>query len=170
MAKSIIQRIFPVDQPDSLGVLACIRLHLHAVAQQAIDRFIDVVEALGLVTGHLVEFVQGAVDEGIAVALSFQEGTQIVFFDVADCSRVLSSRLDNHSADISWSNLTTRRWVFFSIWPTVLIQANPPGQEFLHHSLLESSGFIAAGFQAAISASMSERTAGDSGLFGFFLR
>ena len=64
-------------------LLAHVGLDLDAVAQQAIDGLVDIVEALGLVAGDLVEFVQGAVDERLAVALALEEGAQIGLFDVA---------------------------------------------------------------------------------------
>ena len=44
----ILLRVLPVDQPDGLRVLADVGLHLHAVAQQFVDRAVAVVEALGV--------------------------------------------------------------------------------------------------------------------------
>ena len=37
-------RVLPVDQPDRLGLLADARLDLHAVAQQAVDLAVGLVE------------------------------------------------------------------------------------------------------------------------------
>ena len=42
----VLLRVLPVDQPDGLRVLADVGLHLHAVAQQVVDRPVAVVEAL----------------------------------------------------------------------------------------------------------------------------
>ena len=54
----VLLRVLPVDQPDGLRVLADLGLHLHAVAQQLIDRAVAVVEALARVARRLVEQVQ----------------------------------------------------------------------------------------------------------------
>ena len=42
----VLLRVLPVDQPDGLRVFAHIGLHLHAIAEQVIDRPVAVVEAL----------------------------------------------------------------------------------------------------------------------------
>ena len=44
--------LFPVDQPDSLGLLADVRLNLHAVAQQPVDVSVGLVQAAATTDGR----------------------------------------------------------------------------------------------------------------------
>ena len=74
----------PVDQPDSHVLLACVRLHLHAVAEQAIDLTIGVVEGLAAAECRgLTEFKQHLGDDLVAVALARQPVGKQRFLDVA---------------------------------------------------------------------------------------
>ncbi|MNG30031.1 hypothetical protein D3C84_1155600 [compost metagenome] len=50
----IFVSLFPVDQPDGLGVLAHFGLDLHAIAQQLVHRLVAVIQALAGVIGGLV--------------------------------------------------------------------------------------------------------------------
>ena len=72
----VVLRMLPVDQPDGLRVLADLGLHLHAVAQQVVDRPVAVVEALAGVARRLVEHVQRPGDQRLVVALLLQPGTR----------------------------------------------------------------------------------------------
>ena len=46
-------------------------------------------------------------------------------------------------------------------------QPNPPGQEFLHHAVLEGAGLVAAGFEGGQFGVHVGEDGGDGGLFGF---
>src|SRR5208337_2357439 len=74
-------RVFPVDQPDGLRVLAHIGLHLHAVAEQVVDRPVAVVEALAGVARRFREQVQRPRDQGFVYAPLLEPGGQQVLFD-----------------------------------------------------------------------------------------
>lgn len=77
-------RIFPIDEPDSLRILPDVRFHLYPVAQQVIDRSIDVVEAARLIACHFVQLEQGSIDQCVGAPLNvLQEWTQIGVFNVA---------------------------------------------------------------------------------------
>ena len=58
MAKSFCSGSLPVDELDGLGDLAGLDLHRHAVAQQAVDRLVVVVEAAVGVVGLGAQFVE----------------------------------------------------------------------------------------------------------------
>lgn len=75
--------VFPVDEPDGDGVLAEFGPDLDAVAQHLVDGFVAVVEPLAGVARRLVEFVEGAVDEGFGDAARPQPAAQQVLLDVA---------------------------------------------------------------------------------------
>ena len=47
----------------------------------------------------------------------------------------------------------------------VLYEANPPGQQFLHHALLEGAGLVAAGFEGGEFGVYVGEDGGDGGLF-----
>ena len=111
MAKWLVERVLPVDQPDGLGVLAHVGLDLHAVAQQAVDLLVDVVEALALVAGGLLELVQGAVDQRLAVPLPQQIGAQVGLFDVAVAGAIFPVAEVVVFRGVSRNSLTTRLWV-----------------------------------------------------------
>ena len=80
--------VFPVDQPDGLGLLAHIRLHLHAIAQQVIDVAVDVIKAARLVGCHLCQLRDGLGDQGGGVTFGLKEGAQIGGFDIGVSSAV----------------------------------------------------------------------------------
>jgi len=78
----VIERVLPVDQPDSFGVLTYIRPDLHSISQQTVNVLVDVIEAPGLISGHLVKLIQSFTDERIIVPLSLHEEAQISLFDI----------------------------------------------------------------------------------------
>lgn len=51
----VVLGMLPVDQPDVIGVLAHVRLDLHAVAQQVVNGAVALVQALARIVGGLVE-------------------------------------------------------------------------------------------------------------------
>ena len=80
--------VFPVDQPDRLGLLAHIGLYLHAIAQQVIDGAVDVIQAARLVGGHACQVRYGLGDQGGGVTLGLKMGAQTGGFDVGVSSAV----------------------------------------------------------------------------------
>ena len=76
--------MLPVDQPDGLVLLTRAFFDFDSIAQQAIDRFVGIVEVLSFTERRrLVEFAQGFVDEDVVNALLFQPLAQQSGFDVA---------------------------------------------------------------------------------------
>ena len=78
----VIERILPVDQPDGFSVFTYIRSDLHSVAQQTINVLVNVVEAPGLIPGHLMKLVQSFADERVTIPLPLQEKAQVSLFDI----------------------------------------------------------------------------------------
>ena len=81
--KVIVLRLLPVDQPDGLALLAHLVFDLDAIAQQAVDRFVAVVETLGLVTGRFVQLVERLGNQRFAVAPGAQHRAQKFSFNIA---------------------------------------------------------------------------------------
>ena len=74
--------IVPVDQPDLVGVLRGGRLHVHPVAQQAVDGLVVVVEAAGGVVGLAAESIEHAADLRGRVAPLLEPRPQKALFDL----------------------------------------------------------------------------------------
>ena len=79
----VVLRIFPIDQPDRLGLLAGCRRRFHAIAEQAVDFAVGVVEGLGAADGRgALQFVDGFADDAFAMALQPQPLREEVRFDI----------------------------------------------------------------------------------------
>jgi hypothetical protein len=89
--------------------------------------------------------------------------TLLVLFFPANSARLPHSRnrkstSDTHPARI----LCIQRTGFLSY------EAGPPGQQFLHHALLEGTGLVAAGFERCNLRVHVRQYFSDGGLFGNF--
>jgi hypothetical protein len=65
--KVVLFRVFPVDELDSLKILARFRFDRDAIAEQLVDIFIVGIEAFVVVVGGNPQFVQCPGDLGWAV-------------------------------------------------------------------------------------------------------
>ena len=81
--KVVVLRVLPVDQPDRDMVLTRAGLHLHAIAQQVIDRLVAVIEVFAGIRRRLVQLMQRPVDERVPDTLPLQPGGQQLRLDVA---------------------------------------------------------------------------------------
>lgn len=82
--KVIIFRIFPVNQPNGLVMLACAFFIFYAVAQQSINGFVGIVEVSAFAEGGgLVELAEGFGDQDIVDALLAKPLAEEFGFDVA---------------------------------------------------------------------------------------
>ena len=79
----VLLRLLPVDELDGLGDLAGLDLHRHAVAQQAVDLLVVVVEAAVGIARLGAQLVEGFGDLRRAVAALGQVGGEQAFLDVA---------------------------------------------------------------------------------------
>ena len=80
----VVAGVRPVDQPDGDGLLAHVRLNLHAVAEQAVDLTVGVVEGLAAAgRGRLVQLVQRLGDGPVVVALLLEPAGEQLLLDVA---------------------------------------------------------------------------------------
>jgi len=82
MPKSFFLRLIPVDQVDGLGDLTRLDLHRHAVAQQAVDGLVVLVQAPAVVVRLAAQLVDGDVDLLGAVAAPGQVLAKLRLFDV----------------------------------------------------------------------------------------
>ena len=86
----VVLGVLPVDQPDRIGLLADVRLHLHAVAQQAVDLAVGVVERLAAAQRRgLAQLEQDLPDDLVAVPLPLQPVGEQCLLDVAVAVAVL---------------------------------------------------------------------------------
>ncbi|MDT4864970.1 hypothetical protein FQZ97_997480 [compost metagenome] len=74
--------LFPVDQPDGLGVFADLRLHLHPIAQQLVHRLVTVIQALAGIVGSLVQLEDGPTGQISLDALLCQPTAQQLRLDI----------------------------------------------------------------------------------------
>ena len=81
--KVVLQRILPVDQPDGLAGFTGGFLHRDAIAQEAIDRFVTLIEAAALVVGSFAQFMERFGDERFAIAARPQHRAQKLRLNVA---------------------------------------------------------------------------------------
>ena len=81
--KVVRQRILPVDQPDRLAGFAHVLFDWDAIAQEAIDRFVTLIEAAALVVGGFAQFMERFGDERFAVAACPQHRAQKFRLNVA---------------------------------------------------------------------------------------
>jgi hypothetical protein len=111
--------LLPINEPDGLGLLPGAGLDLDAVAQQAVDRFVGVVEMFAFAQGGgLVEAVQRPADQDLIVAAPLQPVAQQPFFNVGVVGPILPVAQVG-VAELLPEQLTTRFWVARSNWPTV---------------------------------------------------
>lgn len=75
-SKVVVERMIPIDQIDGFCVLPHIGLDFDAVAQQAIDILVDIIEASGLIASYLLKFIQRFADQRIAISLPLEKGDQ----------------------------------------------------------------------------------------------
>ena len=81
--KIVAPRLRPIDQLDGFSDFARLHLHRHAVAQQAVDRLIVVVEAAVGVVRFGAQQMQGTADLLRRIARFGQVNSERIFFDVA---------------------------------------------------------------------------------------
>ena len=90
MAKVVVVRALPINQPDGGVLLANIRPDLHSVAEQVIDRTVSVVECCAAAEcGGLVQFAQDLGDDAVVVPLALEPVGQQIRLDVAVVGTVL---------------------------------------------------------------------------------
>ena len=163
----VLLRVLPVDQPDGLRVLADVGLHLHAVAQQVVDGPVAVVEALARVARFSLEQVQRPVDQVLVVALLLEKGAQQVRLDVAVAVALVPV------AEVVVAQRVAERGSRHGPGSFALVgrcrcsyESCSPGQQFLHHALLEGAGLVAPLLQRGDLRVHVGEDGGDGGLFG----
>jgi hypothetical protein len=134
----LLSRVFPVDEPDGLVLLARPLLDLHPVAEHPVDLAVGLVEVSPFAEGRgLGEPVHGARDESVADALFLQPRRRIFLLDVGVVGTVLSvaevavaelvlEHLDHAILSLAFdlSDVTHRTASAFSFW--ISLSVLPP--------------------------------------------
>ena len=149
------------------GVLAHVGLHLHAIAQQVIDGAVAVVEALAGVACRLVQIMQRPGDQRLVVTLLLAEKrSQQCLFDVAVAFAVGPVAEVVVAERVAEQLHHALLGLLFDLADGAHTRRDPPGQQFLHHALLEGAGLVAPLLQRRNLRVHVRQHGGDGGLFG----